>query len=297
MERTVPPNTTKSLMFIFKRVPHLQEWIARHKKENTSLGFVPTMGALHEGHISLVRQSKSQSDLTLVSIFVNPLQFNDPEDLNLYPRPIESDIEKTLKAGTDVLFLPDVNDIYPANDVLKLKFDPGVMGEVLEGKFRPGHFKGMAEVVYRLLKIVNPDELYLGQKDFQQVAIIEKLIADTNLPVKVIVCPTTRELNGLAMSSRNQRLSAAAKEEAGAIYQTLIDGKRLFESGMDPQLISDRSLIIFKEKNWEGEYFELVDGNTLQLVRDEHDSDYVVACCAVKVEGVRLIDNVIYKKS
>ncbi|HEX5112417.1 MAG TPA: pantoate--beta-alanine ligase [Saprospiraceae bacterium] len=284
-------------MFIFKRVPHLQEWIARHKKENTALGFVPTMGALHEGHISLVQQSKSQSDLTLVSIFVNPLQFNDPEDLKKYPRPIESDIEKTWKAGTDVLFLPEVNDIYPANDALKLNFDPGVMGEVLEGKFRPGHFKGMAEVVYRLLKIVMPDKIFLGQKDFQQVAVIRKLIVDTNLPVEVIVCPTLREANGLAMSSRNMRLSELAKEEAGLIYKTLLEGKSLLEKGMSSQSISEWAMQIFRQQNWDPEYFEVVDGFTLSSVNHFDAADYIVACCAVKVEGVRLIDNVIYKKS
>jgi len=283
-------------MFIFKRVPHLQEWIAKEKVNNSSIGFVPTMGALHEGHISLVQKSKAECDITLVSVFVNPLQFNDPEDLKKYPRPIEADIEKIYHAETDVLFIPEVQDMYPADDNLSLDFDPGYMGEVMEGKFRPGHFKGVAEVVFRLLKFIEPDRIYLGQKDFQQVAIIRKLISDLNLPVEVIVCPTLREPNGLAMSSRNLRLSEHGREEAAIIYQTLMTGQQSFEKGLTTQEIKEQAIQSFKKKNMEPEYFEIVDGFSLQPVTNRNDADFVVACCAVKVEGVRLIDNVIYKQ-
>jgi pantoate--beta-alanine ligase len=284
-------------MFISKRVPHVQEWIAKHKRENTTLGFVPTMGALHEGHISLVQLSKSQCDLTLVSVFVNPLQFNDPEDLKKYPRPVESDIEKIYRAQTDVLFLPDVVDVYPRDENDVLDFDPGPMGEVMEGKFRPGHFKGVAEVVYRLLKIIEPDKLYLGQKDFQQVSIIRKLISDVKLPVDVVVGPTLRESNGLAMSSRNMRLSDQGKEEAAVLFKTLNAGKKSFDQGVTPALITEQAMQTFREKKLEPEYFEIVDGKTLQPYDDAMESNFVVACCAVKVEGIRLIDNVIYKQA
>ena len=284
-------------MFISKRVPHVREWIAKHKRENTALGFVPTMGALHDGHISLVQKSKSQCDLTLVSVFVNPLQFNDPEDLKKYPRPVESDIEKIYRAQADVLFLPDVVDVYPQDEHDIVNFDPGPVGEVMEGKFRPGHFKGVAEVVYRFLKIIEPDKLYLGQKDFQQVAIIRKLISDLNLPVEVVVGPTLRESNGLAMSSRNMRLTDQGKEEAAILFKTLTSGKKSFDHGEAPALIVRHAMQAFREKNMEPEYFEIVDGKTLQPYDGTMESNFVVACCAVKVEGIRLIDNVIYKQS
>jgi pantoate--beta-alanine ligase len=282
-------------MFISKRVPPLREWIAKQKRKNALLGFVPTMGALHEGHISLVQQSKSQCDLTLVSVFVNPLQFNDPEDLKKYPRPLESDIEKIYRAAADILFLPEVEDVYPQNDTGILQFEPGPMGEVMEGKFRPGHFKGVAEVVYRLLKIIEPDQLFLGQKDFQQVAIIRKLISDMKLPVEVMVVPTMREPNGLAMSSRNMRLSDQGREEAAILFKTLTAGKISFDQGIQPAVIAQQAMDTFREKNLEPEYFEIVDGLTLQPV-STMESNFVVACCAVKVEGIRLIDNVIYKQ-
>ncbi len=285
-------------MFIFKRVPHLREWIAKHKSANSSLGFVPTMGALHEGHISLVQQSRAKCDLTVVSVFVNPLQFNDPEDLQKYPRPIEADIEKIYHTDAEVLFLPEVQDIYPDNDVFDLNFDPGMLGEVMEGKYRPGHFKGVAEVVYRLLKIISPDRLYLGQKDFQQVAVIRKLIADLNLPVEVVVCPTLREPNGLAMSSRNLRLSDQGKTTASLIHKMLMEGKQWFENGEVPSQICIRVMNTFLEHhNMEPEYFDIVDGFTLQPIATASESEYVVACCAVKVEGIRLIDNMIYTQA
>jgi len=283
-------------MFIFKRVSHLREWIARQKQVKTSIGFVPTMGALHEGHLSLLHQSKSDCDHTLISIFVNPLQFNDPEDLNKYPRPIETDLEKIIHTGADVLFLPDVQDVYPSSNDVELHFDPGPMGEVMEGKFRPGHFKGVAEVVYRLLRITEPDRLYLGQKDFQQVAVIRKLIADQKLKVEVVVCPTQREGNGLAMSSRNLRLSDQGRDEASIIFKMLNEGKLAFERGESPQDIINRAMNTFREKKMEPEYFEIVDGNSLQPIPEKNQADYIVACCAVKVEGIRLIDNLIFKQ-
>lgn len=283
-------------MFIFKRVPHLRDWIIRHRKMNKTIGFVPTMGALHEGHLSLIRASKTKSDFTVASVFVNPLQFNDPEDLRKYPRPVETDIRMLYQSGTDVLFFPDVADIYPVQENFTLNFEPGDLDNMMEGKFRPGHFKGVAEVVYRLLRMVDPDQLFLGQKDFQQVAIIRKLIAEQKLNAKVIVCPTVREDNGLAMSSRNARLTDHARSEAGLIYQVLQDSKQAFEKGIPPHDIEQAAMKKLRDKNFDPEYFEIVDGHTLQPIRDKKEASYIVACCAVNVEGIRLIDNLIFSE-
>jgi pantoate--beta-alanine ligase len=254
------------------------------------------MGALHYGHISLVDQCKETSDLTIVSIFVNPRQFNDPEDLKKYPRPIEADLKMLHDSGVDVVFLPDVEDIYPEGDTKQIEFDPGPSAETMEGKFRPGHFIGMAEVVYRLLSIVTPDQLYMGQKDFQQFAIIRKLIADFRLPIELVMCPTIREVNGLAMSSRNVRLSASARNKAGIIYKNLMDAQKAFETDVPIPKIQETFFNNLSKENFEPEYLEIVDGYSLQVVSNLKDAKQIVACCAVKVEGVRLIDNLIWKE-
>lgn len=273
----------------------MRDWIADQKKAGKSTGFIPTMGALHEGHLSLVKQSKALMEITMVSIFVNPKQFNDPEDLRKYPRPIEHDLRMLYESGVDVVFLPEVNDIYPAGENTKIDFDPGPTANTMEGKFRPGHFEGMAEVVYRLLQITTPDQLYMGQKDFQQFAIIRKLIDWYKMPVDLVMCPTIRESNGLAMSSRNVRLSAAAREKAGVIYKNLSAGKQMFEKGQTVENIRHAVFESLRKENFDPEYFEVVDGYSLQTVSSHEDADQIVACCAVKVEGVRLIDNMIWK--
>jgi len=260
------------------------------------VGFVPTMGALHYGHMSLVEQSKRESDVTVVSIFVNPKQFNDPEDLRKYPRPIELDVIMLNEGGVDAVFLPEVADIYPPGDTNVIDFDPGPSAETMEGKFRPGHFIGMSEVVYRLLVIIKPAQLYMGQKDFQQFAIIRKLIADFKLPIELVMCPTVREENGLAMSSRNVRLSVEARERAGVIFNILSSGKILFEQKGHASTIQEIALDALHKVSFDPEYFEVVNGYTLDPVQSIHDADQIVACCAVKVEGVRLIDNMIWKE-
>lgn len=282
-------------MFIHKRVPHIRAWIAEQKQLGKSVGFVPTMGALHRGHVSLVDLSKEQSDITVVSIFVNPKQFNDPEDLKKYPRPIEHDLQMLYEAGADMVFLPDVEDVYPPDDTRTIDFDPGPAAETMEGKFRPGHFAGMAEVVYRLLATTTPDKLFMGQKDFQQFSIVRKLITDFHLPIQLIMCPTIREDNGLAMSSRNVRLSAEARQRAGLIYDNLEAGKKAFDEGMPPDLIRKNAFQSMRSAGFDPEYFEIVNGYTLEPVDAIDDAAQVVACCAVKVEGVRLIDNLIWK--
>jgi len=282
-------------MFIQKRVAHTRDWVESRKKEGLKVGFVPTMGALHSGHLSLVKRSKEETDLTVVSIFVNPKQFNDPEDLRKYPRPVESDLEMLYEGGVDLVFLPEVEDVYPPGDVNTIDFDPGPAAMTMEGKFRPGHFAGMAEVVYRLLAITTPDKLFMGQKDFQQFSIIRKLIHDFNLPIDLVMCPTMRESNGLAMSSRNVRLSISAREKAGIIYSILNSGKELFEKGQSARQVQEYALHTLRNANFEPEYFDIVNGYTLEPVQTLPDADHVVACCAVKVEGVRLIDNMIWK--
>src|SRR6187549_740757 len=243
-------------MFIFKGVSHLRDWIADQKKAGLSTGFIPTMGALHAGHLSLVDQSKAVTDISIVSIFVNPKQFNDPEDLRKYPRPIEHDLKMLYESGVDMVFLPEINDIYPAGDDSKIDFDPGPTANTMEGKFRPGHFEGMAEVVYRLLQITKPDQLFMGQKDFQQFAIIRKLIDWYKMNVNLVMCPTIRESNGLAMSSRNVRLSVAAREKAGIIYKNLLAGKALFENGQPVEKIQQTIFESLRKENFDPEYVE-----------------------------------------
>jgi pantoate--beta-alanine ligase len=282
-------------MFIFKRVPHIRHWIDSQRKEGRKIGFVPTMGALHHGHLSLVEKSKEKTDLTVVSIFVNPRQFNDREDLKKYPRPIEQDLKMLHQSGVDMIFLPEVEDIYPVGDRNTIDFDPGPAAERMEGKFRPGHFKGMAEVVYRLLMITTPDQLFMGQKDFQQFAIIRKLIHDFQMPIELVMCPTVREANGLAMSSRNVWLSPEAREKAGIIFRVLSSGKMVFEQKGPVQNVRQVALDALRKANFDPEYFEIVNGYTLEPVQSMEDADQIVACCAVKVEGVRLIDNMIWK--
>ena len=284
-------------MFIFKRASQLREWITDSKASGRTTGFIPTMGALHAGHLSLVNRSKKETDATIVSIFVNPKQFNDQEDLRKYPRPIEHDLRMLYESGVDVLFLPEVEDIYPSGDTNKIDFDPGPTANTMEGKFRPGHFEGMAEVVYRLLMITTPDQLFMGQKDFQQFAIIRKLIDWYQMPVDLVMCPTIRESNGLAMSSRNVRLSEAAREKAGIIFNVLTSGKILFEQKGHIDNIQEIALDALRRVGFDPEYFEVVDGYTLEKVQSIEDADQIVACCAVKVEGVRLIDNLIWKNN
>jgi pantoate--beta-alanine ligase len=282
-------------MFIYKRVPHIQDWVQKKKAVNLKVGFVPTMGALHEGHLSLVERSKKESDVTIVSVFVNPKQFNDPEDLKKYPRPVGQDLKLLLESDVDMIFLPEVEDVYPPGDHNTIDFDPGPAAKTMEGKFRPGHFIGMAEVVYRLLRITTPDQLFMGQKDFQQFAIIRKLIQDFKMPIDLVMCPTIREPHGLAMSSRNTRLSPEARQRAGVIYQTLREGKEAFEKGESMEKIEKDAFDKLYREKFEPEYFEVVNGFSLEKINGPRDAKQIVTCCAVKVEGVRLIDNMIWK--
>ncbi len=283
-------------MIQFQRVTHLREYLQTSKADKKVIGFVPTMGALHKGHVSLAERSRDVCDITVVSIFVNPKQFNDPEDLSRYPRPIASDIAMLTEAGVDVVFIPDVDDIYPPGEDFSLDFDPGPLAEMMEGEFRPGHFEGMAEVVYRLLSIVEPHKLFMGQKDYQQLSIVRKMISELHMPILLEMCPIIREPNGLAMSSRNERLSPEARKKAEIIHATLVESEKLFEEGIPAEQIKTQALQSLTNGEFSPEYFEIVDGDTLQPVHLFDESPFVVALCALRVEGIRLIDNAIWRR-
>ncbi len=281
-------------MFIFKRVTDLQRFVERQKKEGKLVGFVPTMGALHEGHMSLIKRANDESEISVCSIFVNPTQFNDKDDLKKYPRPIEKDIELLIANACDVLFLPEVEDVYPKGPK-PLVIDFGKLDKVMEGAFREGHFAGVAQVVKRLLDIVLPDKLFMGQKDFQQFTIIQNMIDQLDIPTELVVCDIMREKSGLAMSSRNVRLSEKGRKAATLLHKTLKAAKKKVNSST-PEKVEKWALKELAAPGFEPEYFTIADGYTLQPIKEFSDTDYVVACIAVWHEGVRLIDNMILKK-
>lgn len=282
-------------MHIFKLVEPLQQFLEEQRKAGDRIGFVPTMGALHEGHLSLIRQSRAENDLTVCSIFVNPTQFNEVSDLEKYPRTPERDVEKLAGAGTEVLFMPEVEEVYPPGGDLKVDVDLGRLDEVMEGAFRPGHFEGVVMVVRRLLEIVGPDRLYMGQKDYQQFTIIRHMIRSLDLPVELLVCPILREPDGLAMSSRNERLSADDRRRAAAIYRALRQAREQMEDHT-PAQIRRQAIQVIEQAGLQSEYFEIVDGETLQPVDHFGQAEKVVACTAAWAGQVRLIDNMILKE-
>ena len=274
----------------FRAVKSLQKFLQKERKKGKSIGFVPTMGALHKGHISLIDESIENSDLTVCSIFVNPTQFNDPKDLKKYPKTFKTDRKLLIDAGCDVVFKPPVNEIYPSAGDADFQIDLKGLDRMMEGQHRPGHFKGVVQVVKRLLDIVEPDHLYMGQKDFQQCAIISLLLQTMNSHTKLIICPTIREENGLAMSSRNLRLTKEQRADAGIIFKTLQWAKtRVFDS--KPTEILNGAMKQLTNEVFKAEYFQIVDGKSLQAIDSFEGHEIVVACTAVWVGGVRLIDN------
>lgn len=279
-------------MITLYTINDLQKAVSISKNEGKSVGFVPTMGALHEGHISLVKKCCEQNDICVVSIFVNPTQFNHPADLEKYPRTVEQDTKILEENGATIVFIPSIEEIYPEPDTRQ--FDFGQLDKVMEGKFRPGHFNGVAQVVSRLFDIVKPDRSYFGEKDFQQLAVIRQMVRQLNIPVEIVPMPIRRENSGLAMSSRNQRLTESQKNEAVNIYRILSESKRDYKL----KTVEKTRLMVIEEINnvdsLEVEYFEIVDGNTLQQISDWKDTDYAVGCITVFCGEVRLIDNIIY---
>lgn len=266
--------------------------IDNYKKEGKTIGFVPTMGALHNGHLSLVKESKKNSDITVVSIFVNPTQFNDSEDLKRYPRTLDKDIELLKTVDCDIIFAPSVEEIYPEPDTRK--FDFGYVESVMEGAKRPGHFNGVGQVVSRLFDIVNPDKAFFGMKDFQQVAIIKEMVKQLNYKIEIIPCPIIREESGLALSSRNTLLEKSHKENAPHIHATL-EKARILASQMS---VTDLKKWITTEINsnpyLETEYVEIVNETTFKVVENWNEKGTKVACVAVYAGKIRLIDNIIF---
>ena len=284
-------------MLLFKRVIDLQKYLNSLKSKGLQIGFAPTMGALHRGHVSLVDRSRNECEVTVVSIFVNPTQFNNSTDLSKYPRTPEKDIEMLAESGCDVLFMPDASEIYPDGTTPSVKFNFGKLDRVLEGVFRPGHFEGMAQVVHRLLDIVKPDKLYMGQKDFQQAAIVGKMLELMKSKTELVACPISREDGGLAMSSRNVRLLDEDRQKANLIHQVLLEAMDMVGEH-NPSEIQKLALTKLKtEPRFKVEYFEIIDGRTLLPIQLFEDTDYAVAVAAVWVGEVRLIDNIILKQA
>ncbi|HEU4858817.1 MAG TPA: pantoate--beta-alanine ligase [Chitinophagaceae bacterium] len=279
-------------MIIIKKPKELQDFLESNRNEGKRIGFAPTMGALHAGHLSLVNENKKQNDVVVCSIFVNPTQFNDPEDFRKYPVTIEKDILLLEDAGCDVLFLPSVQDIYPSGTNDLNHYELGFLETVLEGKFRPGHFQGVCQIMHRLLEIVLPDNLYLGQKDYQQCMVIKRLIKLIGLDdnVKVTVCPTLREKDGLAMSSRNARLLPAERIKATTLFASL----RYIKENLNPgttKKIKDAGKQMLLQNGFRTDYIEIADANTLQLVENWNGKQKIVVLAAAFINNVRLIDN------
>jgi pantoate--beta-alanine ligase len=281
-------------MILFKRSKDLRNYLDSQRKQGQKTGFVPTMGALHGGHISLINAAKKVDDLCISSIFINPTQFNDPADFKKYPTTLEKDIAHLEAAGCDVLFLPSVEEIYPRGTNNKIHYDLGSLETVLEGHYRPGHFQGVCMVVHRLLEIIRPDSLYIGQKDYQQCMVIKKLIELIGLKelIQVNISPTLREPDGLAMSSRNMRLSNEERKNAVSIYQTLCFVKEDLKKG-DLAELKKQAEGRLNEKGFKVDYVEITDASTLQIVNHWDGKQKLVALAAAFLNQVRLIDNVL----
>jgi len=279
-------------MILFKRKDDFRRFVDQKQFQGQSIGFVPTMGALHAGHISLIERSRKDNSITVCSIFVNPAQFNDPRDFEKYPVTIEQDVFMLEQAGCDLLYLPSVNQIYPGGPSREEKYDLGDLEKILEGKYRPGHFQGVCMVMRRLLEIVKPDTLYLGQKDYQQCMVIKKLIADYFPGIVTNVCPIIREPDGLAMSSRNKRLNAEERKRAPAIYSALQSIKENLNPG-NLELLKTRSVNKLQEEGFKVDYVEIADVATLQPIAEWDGKQNLVALAAAFLNEIRLIDNLL----
>ncbi|MCR4659955.1 MAG: pantoate--beta-alanine ligase [Bacteroidales bacterium] len=283
-------------------VAALSQAVSEAKRQNKTIGLVPTMGALHEGHLSLITRARKENDVVIVSVFVNPIQFNNKEDLEKYPRTVEADCRLLETAGADVAFVPAVEEMYPEPVTDVYHFGP--IEEVMEGPRRPGHFSGVAVVVRRLFDLTQPNRAYFGEKDYQQIAVIRSLLQQTGYPIELVPCPIVRASDGLALSSRNRRLSPAARAMAPAIYETLCQAVEMSETDdvEDVKQFVVDNLASYHLVNpqpdglqFEPEYFEVVDATTLQPVQKWKGENGVVGCIAVWLDGVRLIDMVRFR--
>ena len=284
-------------MKVINKTSDLQAIIEQLKNDGKSIGLVPTMGALHKGHLSLVKNSISNNDITVVSIFVNPTQFNNPNDLASYPRMVDKDLELLQTVGCDVVFAPEADDIYSKSETdSRFEFDFEGLDKVMEGKFRPGHFNGVVQIVSKLFDLVRPDRAYFGEKDFQQLAIIRLMTRRYNLPIEIVPCPIVREDSGLALSSRNSLLKDNEKQVAQHIYAVLNESRQFVPQTEVEELKQCVIAAIEQKPELKVEYFDIVDGHTLKSIGKWDESDYVVGCITVFCGNVRLIDNICYKK-
>lgn len=279
------------MIHLFHKISEVNSFLSIQLLEKKTIGFVPTMGALHEGHLQLVKRAASENDIAVVSIFVNPIQFNNKEDLEKYPRNLEQDLNLLEKTGCSVVFAPTAEEMYPEPDTTE--FDFGNIDKVMEGKFRPGHFRGVAIVVKKLFEIVQPTKAYFGEKDFQQLAVIKRMVAILNLEVEIIPCPIIRETDGLAMSSRNTRLTETERENAPAIYKSLVGVKDIYSWFTPDGLSKLLTTQIEQDGFFRVEYISVVDTVTLQTFEDWMDAEHAVVCVAAFIGKVRLIDNMI----
>ena len=293
-------------MEVFKSSTEVKSYLQKLRNNNKTIGFVPTMGALHQGHISLINKARSECNIVVSSIFVNPTQFNDLNDLKNYPRTLDRDIKMLNSANCDMLFAPEISEMYSEKE-LELKkrniedkswangknIDFGLLEKVMEGAHRPGHFNGVAQIVSKLFKIIEPDKAYFGQKDFQQLAIIKSLVKQLQLPIEIIGCNIIREANGLAMSSRNERLSAEDKERASIISKALFKINELKNEKTVGELKAIASAVLEQEPRIEPEYFEIANSETLETIPNNEKAKNAVACVAVRIGNTRLIDNIL----
>jgi pantoate--beta-alanine ligase len=280
-------------MLTFPTIQALRQHLAQVRSQQQTIGFVPTMGALHHGHLALVEQARRECDVVVCSIFVNPTQFNNPDDLAKYPRTLEQDSALLESVGTDVLFSPAVSEMYAQAATLRLDF--GELERVMEGASRPGHFNGVGLVVSKLFHIVQPDRAYFGQKDLQQVAVISRLVHDLSFPLEIVRCETVRDPDGLAMSSRNMRLSPAERTNAPALYQSLLLAKIALLEGQGPE--EAKHTVATYLTNYPAlklDYIEVVNSDTLQPVNERQAPGQTALCLAAQLGPVRLIDNVVF---
>jgi pantoate--beta-alanine ligase len=280
-------------MEIIRTIENLQRLTSAAREAGKSVGLVPTMGALHAGHVSLINRARKENDIVVVSVFVNPTQFNNPEDLRTYPRTEEADCEKLTAAGVDYAFIPSVEEVYPEPDTRV--FDLGKVAEVMEGAMRPGHFNGVAQIVSRLFQIVNPTRAYFGEKDFQQIAVIHRMVELEGFKLEIVPCPIQREADGLALSSRNVRLTAEQRQVAPEIHRILVESVEDKKAG---KTVNEVKQSVIEKLNavkfMEVEYYEIVDALTMQPISEWLAEGQSVGCITVYCGEVRLIDNIKY---
>ena len=282
------------VMEVVTKIADLQKKIAEIRTNGGTVGLVPPMGALHNGHLELVKRCVAENSICVVSVFVNPTQFNDKNDLLHYPRTLDADCKLLESAGCVIAFAPEVEEMYPVEDTRV--FNLGAVAEVMEGKYRPGHFNGVAQIVSKLFDAVQPDRAYFGEKDFQQIAVIRSMVKLLNYPVEIVACPIVREDDGMALSSRNLRLTPEQRKNAVSISQTLFKSSTFAEQHSVAETIDYVVNTLNSVPDLDVEYFEIVNGNTLLSVNDWSDSDYIVGCITVYCGEVRLIDNIAYRR-